>query len=210
MTCLLILGAGGHGVVLAETAEETGLWDKIAFLDDKYPSISTVAGWSVIGKVEMAIDLVDQYFDAAIGIGDNLTRAKLLYQVKQFGYRLPVIVHPSAYISKSAELGEGTVVFAQAAVNARAKIGCGSIINTGATVDHDCELAQGVHISPGAHVAGEVKVGEFSWMGVGASVIPRIEIGKNVLVGAGSVIIRNISDGVVVVGNPGRTLKQNI
>ena len=207
MKNLLIIGAGGHGIVLAETARETGIWEKIAFVDDKYPLISSISGgWTVLGKVDMAIHLVNHYCDVAVGIGDNVMRHCLLLKMKEAGFGLPVIVHPFAYISKSVTIEEGTVVFAQAAINARTQIGFGSIINTGATIDHDCQVEQGVHISPGAHIAGEVMIGEFSWVGLGASVINKITIGSNFLIGAGSVIIRNISAGAVIAGNPGRNL----
>lgn len=207
MRRLLIIGAGGHGRVVADTAREMGVWDNIAFLDDNQEG--NVLDWPVLGKIELAAELLKEFDDLAVALGDNSKRLEMLYYYAGLGYRLPVIKHPTAFISKSASIGAGTVAFAQTAVNAGTKVGTGCIINTGATVDHDCVLGDGVHLSPGVHLGGEVRIGRNSWLGVGASVINRVSIGENVIVGAGSVIIKTVENNVTVVGVPGRVVKRN-
>lgn len=207
MNRLLIIGAGGHGRVVADTARAMGKWEKIAFVDDCQEG--HVLDWPVLGKTAMAAELYNEYNDLVIAIGDNPNRLKMFYQYSKLGFRLPAIIHPTAFVSPSATVDAGTIIFAQAAVNAGAVIGAGCIINTGATVDHDCVLADGVHLSPGVHLGGEVKIGRCSWLGVGASVINRVCIGESVTIGAGAVIIRPIEDNVTVVGVPGRVIKRN-
>ncbi len=207
MSGLLIIGAGGHGKVAAETAEAMDAWEKIAFLDDRFKALADSLRWPVSGPFADTEALQPEYADAVVAVGDADIRLKLLEQLSNRKFRLPSLIHPTAWVSPSACLGEGCVVFAQVAVNADAHIGRGAIINTSATVDHDCVIGDGVHICPGAHLAGEVHIGHASWIGIGASVIQHVRIGADVTVGAGAVVIHDIEDGVTVVGVPAMRLK---
>ena len=209
MSGLLIVGAGGHGKVVADTAYESGRWEKIAFLDDRYPELKSSLLWPVLGKIAQATEFLTEYSDMVIAIGNNLLRAELVYRFTKMGFFMPTIVHPTAFVSKSVMIGAGSVVFAQVAVNAGTQIGHGSIVNTGATIDHDCLVGDGVHISPGAHLAGTVIVGNYSWLGIGSSVIQQISIGENVVIGAGAVITQNVPNDVTVVGVPGKIIKNH-
>lgn len=209
MTGLLVVGAGGHGQVVADTANETGLWKKIAFLDDRYPTLNIVSEWPVLGKLNHAPSILKEYSDLIVAVGNNLLRVELLQSFAGMGFLLTKVIHPTAFVSKTAQIEAGSVVFAQAAVNTGAKIGFGSIINTGATVDHDCVLGYGVHLSPGVHLGGEVNVGNYSWLGIGSSVIQQISIGNNVVVGAGAVVTKHVPNSVKVVGVPGRVINTN-
>ena len=210
MSGLLVVGAGGHGKVVADAAGETGRWDQIAFLDDGYPELlSARQEWPVLGKVNQALEFLNRYSDIVIAIGDNFLRVQLLRYFAEAGFNLPVIVHPAAFASKDAILEPGSVLFAQAAVNAGAKASFGCIINTGATVDHDCVLGEGVHLSPGVHLGGTIRIGKYSWLGIGASVINQLVIGENVIIGAGAAVISNIEDNVTAVGVPAKVIKKN-
>ncbi|MDQ6960748.1 MAG: acetyltransferase [Mariprofundaceae bacterium] len=206
ISSLLIVGAGGHGKVVAETAEAMGVWEKIAFLDDRCEELDGTLRWSVLGAVGDAKTLQPEYADAVVAVGDADMRLKLIKQLAVESFHLPVLIHPAAWVSPSVRLGEGSVVFAQAAVNADTHIGLGIIVNTGATVDHDCVIGDGVHICPGAHLGGGVSVGRASWIGIGASVIQQIRIGANVTVGAGAVVVADVSDDVTAAGVPARIL----
>lgn len=209
MNGLLIVGAGGHGKVVADTAIEIGRWEKIAFLDDKYPLITSTLNWPVLGTIEQASSFIKDYSELTVAIGNNSLRVELLRRFYGMRFVLPSIVHPTAFVSRAAILEAGSVVFAQSAINASSKIGLGSIINTGVTVDHDCILGEGVHLSPGVHLGGEVTIGNYSWLGVGSTVIEQISIGEKVIIGAGSVIVDNLPGNVTVVGVPGRVIKKN-
>lgn len=206
MSGLLIIGAGGHGKVVADTAFEDGRWDKIAFLDDRYEQIDRVMNCPVLGSLLQAQEYLQDYPDMVVALGNNTLRVELLKRYMELGFKLPVLVHPTAFISRAARLNPGTVAFPRVAVNAEAKIGFGSIINTGAIIDHDCLLGEGVHICPGVNLAGEVKVGDYSWIGIGTSVIQQVSIGENVVIGAGSVIVKDIESNVKVLGVPGRVV----
>ncbi|WP_156486729.1 acetyltransferase, partial [Synechococcus sp. MIT S9504] len=173
MSDLLLLGAGGHGRVIAETALATGRFNRISFLDDRCcgpGQLPDQLGCPVIGPLSAALDPhIRQQFSAAIvAIGNAALRVQWLPSLATAGYEVPALVHPTACVSPSAQLGVGSVVFAQACIQAQAIIGSGAILNTSCSLDHDAQLGNGVHVCPGAHLAGEVQVGNRSWIGIGA------------------------------------------
>lgn len=209
MNYLLVLGAGGHGKVVAETALASGQWNKIAFLDDRFPDMRQVCGWPVVGRIDDGKNLLREYTQAVVAMGDAYKRLDFLRALGEAGFELPAVVHPTAWVSPSSQLGAGCVVFAQAAVNADTAIDEGVIINTGATVDHDCRLGEGVHVCPGAHIAGGVVIGARSWIGIGACVIQGLRVGADVTVAAGAAVVTDIVDGLTVGGVPASPLRSN-
>lgn len=204
MKGLLVIGAGGHGKVVADTAQECGQWDRIGFLDDRYPELLKSGAWPVIGKVSDAVNKKGELSDVVVGIGDNTQRTSLIISLKSAGRIISNVIHPQSFVSSYATIGEGTVIFAQAAVNVDVEIKAGCIINTGASIDHDCIINDGVHVSPGATLAGLVNVGQHTWVGIGASIRQQVRIGENVIIGAGAAVVDDLPDGVTVVGVPAR------
>jgi UDP-N-acetylbacillosamine N-acetyltransferase len=140
---LLILGAGGHGKIVAELAEDLG-YDEIAFLDDSNPE--------AIGKLDEMDRFRNQYDKAFVAIGNNKLRCELIGRLKDCGYEIPILIHPSAFISKTTSIGAGTLVEPNAVINARCQIGEGCIISIGALMDHDAKIGSYCHINAGAIV----------------------------------------------------------
>ena len=213
MSTLLILGAGGHAKVVAETALSSGVASHIAFLDDRCTGpdqLPHLLGWPVIGPLKNALNpsFLDRYPAVAVAIGQSRPRLDWIEKLVHAGYALPVLIHPTAWLSPSSQVGPASVVFAQAAVQAQASIGIGAILNTGCSVDHDVRLADGVHICPGSRLAGEVHVGTRSWLGIGSSVIQQVRIGADVTVGAGAAVVRDLPDGITAVGVPARVISK--
>ena len=208
MNSLLIIGAGGHGRVVADTAIACKKYERIAFVDDQFNKLGSVLNLPVLGPISSSMDLHHEFSDAIVAVGDNRLRLQLLGALKSAGFSVASLTHPTAYIGTDVALGEGTVLFAYSVVNTGTIIGQGVIINTGATVDHDSRIGDGVHLSPGVHLAGSVTVKDCTWIGTGAMIIPGIQIGMDVVVGAGAVVIRDIPDAVTVVGNPGRIIRK--
>lgn len=205
MRQLALLGAGGHGKVVADIALACG-WGAIEFFDDAWPSINLNGHWPVVGDTGVLLGRLAEFDGVLVSIGRCATRWQKHQALRAAGAKLISVVHPHAYVSRFAVIGVGSVVMPGAVVNVDAVVGEACIINTGSTVDHDCVLGPSVHISPGAHLAGDVRADQCSWLGVGAVVRQGIRIGSNVIVGAGAVVVKNISDDQTVIGNPVRPL----
>lgn len=203
---IAIVGASGHGKVIAELAELIGY--EVSFFDDKYPDLKKLNTWCVEGDFNQLLELQSDFEYAFVAIGDNYIREKLSNILNDKNFKLPVLKHPCSCVSQYAELSSGTAVLAGAVINAYASVGSGCIINSNAVVEHDSTLSDYVHISPGAQLAGEVTVEKYSWVGLGASIRQCLSIGSNVVVGAGSVVVKNIPDNLVVTGIPAKELRK--
>lgn len=198
---LIIIGAGGHAKVVLSTALGNAMSVR-GFLDDN-PALSSkrIAGYSVLGDTSFL--LAECHDWAVFGLGQNAVRKKIAEHTQAFT-QWKTLVHPSAYVHPSVELGEGTVVFAGAVIQPDVKIGKHCIVNTGATVDHDCVIEDYVHLAPGVHLAGGVHIGEGSFLGIGSLALIGINIGNWVTVGAGGVVIKDVSTGKTVMGVPAK------
>lgn len=208
MTRLAILGASGHGKVVADTAELCG-WGCIEFFDDAWPGRHQNGAWDVVGDSAALLARAQEYDGVVVAIGNNSVRQDKLDQLRGVGATLVSLVHPDATLSRYAVIGEGSVVFAGAVVNADAKIADGAILNTGCSIDHDCLLGSCIHVSPGARLAGGVTVKDLSWIGIGASVRQLVQIGARVTVGAGAAVVADVPDSVTVAGVPARILSRS-
>lgn len=194
---MYLYGASGHGKVIKEIIEaQGGVVD--SFVDDNL-ELSNFCEKTVMHKSEGLSPMI-------VSIGDDKTRKE---KVESLTCQYATAIHPSAIISPSAKIGEGTVVMPGAIINAGAVIGKHCIINTGASIDHECEIGDFCHIAPHATLCGQVHVGDGTLVGVGASVIPSVEIGKWCTVGAGAAVVENVPDDQTVVGVPAKELKKN-
>lgn len=201
---LLIIGASGHGRVVADISFKLNKWEQIAFLDDD-EAIKSSIGINVIGKSGDIVKYIDDY-DIFVAIGNNKTRENLQTQLETLGASIPTVIHPSAIIGEKVELGLGTVIMAGVVINCCTRIGKGCIINTGSTIDHDNLIEDYVHISPGTNLAGTVKVGKGSWLGIGTTVSNNVNITGSCRTGAGAVLVKDITEPGTYVGAPARKI----
>jgi len=201
---LLIIGAGGHGRVVADTAIKMNRWRQIAFLDDN-KEIQSPIKMEIIGRLNDAFSYINDY-DIFVAIGNNKTRENVLTRLKMAGASIPTLIHPSAIIGEKVEVGIGTVVMAGVVINCCSTIGEGCIINTSSIIDHDNIIEDYVHISPGVRLAGTVRVGKKSWLGIGSVVSNNINITAGCVIGAGAVVVKDITEPGTYVGVPVRRL----
>jgi sugar O-acyltransferase (sialic acid O-acetyltransferase NeuD family) len=204
---LAILGAGGHGKVVADTAMESG-WQDLMFFDDAADLPRLVGGWPVVGGSGDLIGALGGFAAVVVAIGNNRVRLDKTRGLIAAGAAAVSLVHPRAYVARDVKVGPGTVVLAGAVVQPGSCLGAAVIVNTGATIDHDCVLGDGVHVCPGTNIAGFVSVGECAWLGIGCSVRQTLTIGAGSVVGGGAAVVAPVPEGATVVGVPARSLKK--
>lgn len=188
---VIVIGAGGHGNVVADIIKKSG--DRfVGFLDDD------VSKKNVIDKIDNCTKYLDKHF--VIAIGDNEIRKRIIEEYSDLKYY--TAIHSTAVISESAEIGRGTVVMANAVVNSEAKIGNHCIINTASVVEHNDLIKDYVHVSPGAVLCGNVKIGEGTHIGAACVVRNNINICSNVVIGCGGVVVKDICIPGVYIGIP--------
>lgn len=198
---LAILGASGHGKVVADAACLSG-WHDVIFFDDAWPSVYQNGPWKVVGGSSDLMARSVGFDGVVVAIGNNSVRMAKQQELVVAGLKLISVVHPLAVVSSHAAVGAGSVVFANAVINACATLGAGCIVNTGAVVEHDCNVGNFAHLSPNAVLAGGVSAGNKVWVGAGASVKQLVVLGDDVTVGMGSAVLRDVPAGHTVAGVP--------
>ena len=200
---VIIIGAGGHGKVIADIAKLNG-YKEIYFLDDDINK-HKIGEYQIIGTSK-DIDKYKEKYDFIVGIGNNKIRKKFSLKLNERKIKQPSLIHPSAVIDQTVNIGQGTVVMSNVVINADSKIGNGCIINTSSSIDHDCLISNYTHISPGVHIAGNVYIGEETWLCIGSVIINNITIGSNIIVGAGATVINSIDENGIYVGIPAKRM----
>lgn len=192
---LIIIGASGHGRVVADIAKLNG-YEDIVFLDNN-SGLKECAGYPVLGPDTMTAGLQGKII---VAVGNAYIRKRLMNRDQ--GRDFPILIHPNAVIAEDAVIGEGTVVMAGTVVNSGARIGNGCIVNTSSSIDHDCAVGDYCHVSVGAHLSGTVCIGSCSWVGAGAIISNNVNICSNVTLGAGAVVIKDIEEEGTYIGVP--------
>jgi len=204
----VVLGAGGHGIVVASALLEAGV-EVVGFVDREVDAAFSYRGLRIVGTDDALPSLAREGVKFVCGVGgvrDNTRRKQLFLRARQAGLQPMTAVHPSAVVDPTARIGEGTFIAAGAIVNPCAELGCNVIVNTGAIVEHHCGLGDHVHVATGAVLGGAVTIEPDAHVGAGAVVRQGIRIGRGSVVGAGAVVVADVADGQAVVGNPARPM----
>jgi sugar O-acyltransferase (sialic acid O-acetyltransferase NeuD family) len=193
---ILVIGAGGHAQSCIDVIEADGQFKIIGLIGSKNEVGKEISGYSVIGTDEELVVLASKVKNAVIGLGqikssDN--RRRLFLNLNYYGYNLPAIISPNAYISKSAQIGDGTIVMHHALVNSGARIGDNCIINSKANIEHNSIIESDCHISTGAIVNGDCFIGRGTFLGSGSVVKQGCTIGQNSIIGMLTSVGNNLS-----------------
>lgn len=195
---IVIIGAGGHGKVIADIIQKSGDIVK-GFLDDAFEIDENFIGFPVLGKVRDYKNYIENQFIVAIGNAEIRERI-VAKMVKVHWY---TAIHPDAVIAGfDTSIGEGSAVMANAVVNAGTKVGKHCIINSSAVVEHDNIIEDFVHVSVGAKLAGTVHIGKRTWIGIGATVSNNLNICQDCMIGAGAVVVKNVNKVGTYMGVP--------
>ena len=190
MRTVIIIGASGHGKVVADIIQKSG--DIVyGFLDDNTELKNDFLGFPILGKIEN-YKKYKHIAEFIIAIGDAHVRSDISKKLQDV--KIYTAVRPAAVISGlDVSIGKGTVIMANAVVNSGSHIGNFCIINTGAIVEHDNKIEEFVHVSVGAKLAGTVHVGRNTWIGIGAVVSNNLKICENCVIRAGAVVVESIT-----------------
>jgi sugar O-acyltransferase (sialic acid O-acetyltransferase NeuD family) len=203
---LILIGAGGHARSCIDVIEQQDYFQIAGLVGSPEQRDAQYAdyGYAVIGADSDLFTLAKIYQYALIAIGQIQSakhRVRLYQHVKQLGYQLPTIIAPTAYVSRHATIGEGSIVMHGAIVNAGAYIGTNCIINSRALIEHDARVGDHCHISTGAILNGGVSVGSESFIGSGSVTMHGITIGNGCIVDMGVSIRHNLADQTHLTGH---------
>ena len=191
---VIILGAGGHAKVVADSLISSG-YEILGCVTPDLKSGTSFYGVNVLGDDNVIGRYLPSDVVLANGIGalpyQNLRR-RIAKNMRDKGYEFVSVIHPSAIISQSVNLDEGVQVMAGAVIQADTRIGCDSIINTGALVDHDCVIGRDTNLAPGVVCSGGVNISDFTYIGTGTKIIHNISIGSHSVIAAGVVIYKDV------------------
>ena len=210
MDKVVIWGASGHAMVVADIVRLQGIYSIAGFLDNvnsERHGTAFFGSWILGGEEQLEILSTHGINNILLGFGDCQASLEKTRFLQARGFSLPVAVHPKAVVAEDVVLGPGTVIAAGAVLNPGSRLGSSVIINTSASVDHECWIGDAAHIGPGAHLAGQVTVGEATQVGIGAVVSPNVTIGRGSLIGAGAVVVENLPDQVLAYGTPAKVIR---
>lgn len=191
---VIVLGAGGHAKVVADSLLCLGL-DIKGFVTPGLVAGGEYNGYKVLGDDNVVFDYDPGDIILANGVGalpKQEMRWKLGKQMRQKGYAFITFIHPSAVVADDVVLSDGVQIMAGAIIQPGVRIGQDSIINTGAILDHDCLIESNCHVAPGVACGGSVRVGKLSHLGIGTSVVQNISIGENSIIAAGSMVYKDL------------------
>lgn len=207
MTRIIVVGAGGHGQVVADAilaAAAGGASVSLAGFVDADPAR---AGSILMGVPILGLDtaLAGAGHDAiVIAVGSNAQRARLARELATRGQRFAAVVHPAAVLGYGVTVAEGAMIMAGVVVNTAASIGAHAILNTCCSVDHHNSIGACAHIAPGARLGGDVRIGEGAMIGIGSAVLPQRSIGDWAIVGGGALVASDVAPRATVMGVPAR------
>ena len=198
---IALIGAGGHGAVVADAAGRLGHQNLVFYTEDEGQVGQTVLGHRVSLLEQNAPISLFQ-----VCVGHNETRARLSQLLLAWGRRPTNIVHDAAIVARSCEVGLGCFIAARAVLAPRSMIGDGCIVNHGAIVDHDVLVGNYCHVAPSATLGGGVRLGNAVLIGAGATILPGVVINDGATVGAGALVLKDVERGATVVGVPARPI----
>lgn len=205
MKPLIIHGAGIHALEMAEIVERINrvqpTWKLLGFLtqgamEGQAPMDRPANGYPVLGLVKDASSYPDCFFACDNARPVNIPRE-----------RLASIIDPSAFVSRTATIGAGCVVYPHCYIGANALLGDRVFVMTGSIINHDDNLADDVIVTSAVSIAGQVTIERGVYLGQSCSIRQCLKIGAGSMVGMGAIVIRDVPPNTLVAGNPAKHLR---
>ena len=204
MKSLLLIGGGGHCKSCIDVINHLNEY-QIKGIVEKEESCNNgpITKNEVIGYDYDLPRLIEEYKNALVNVGqikNSNIRKKLYTKLKNLNAGLPIIISPTAYVSKNSEINNGTIIMHNAIVNTDAVIGENCIVNNMALIEHDVNIDSHCHISTGSRINGGVRIESEVFIGSGAVILEEIRIGKGSVIGAGTTVTKDIPEGSLFIG----------
>lgn len=200
---LALYGAGAMGREFKYMADESGKWPEIVFIDDRAET-ERLLGCPVYRFQQFRARFAPADVRFVVAIGEPKFRREAFERMARAGYTGGVLVHPSAYISPDAAVGEGTAICHGAFIGSQAKIGNNCYFSRNASVGHDAVIGAHTRLGVNAFIGGHAVIGENAFIGAGALLRDRIQFGSSSVAALGAAVFDDVPDGVTVIGNPAR------
>ena len=209
---VVIIGAGGHAREVADIirlqSHESGGQIPLGFVVDReYVTPKINYELPILGDWSWFENADRKRISVICAVGDPVVRKRLVQRAISLGLRFTKVISPLAFVSPTAVLGEGVMIFPFSVISTGVVVGNHSIVNTGANISHDGRIDDFVTIGPGVQIAGNVTIGDGCYLGIGANVVDRVSIGSLTVVGAGATVIHDLPEAVTAVGSPARPIK---
>lgn len=206
---LLILGARSYSLAFSDAFADATDYEVVGFVENMDPD----RDGSLHGDLPVYwVDDLPKFKDThhvICSLGTTF-RNKFVEPVRAMGMRFATLVHPTASVSRTTSVGEGTSLNIGNIVAGFTTLGQHVHVNRGVNIGHHTVIENYVTVGPGVNIAGNCLIGSHTFIGIGATVVDGIKIGSHCVIGAGSVVTKDLPDRVMVLGVPARVVKEGI
>lgn len=206
---LLILGTRTLAIEVADFVSEISGFQLVGFVENEDPQRcwDKLENLPILWVEHLAPLAATHWTVCALA---TTRRSRFISQVAALGIRFATLVHPTARISHTSTIGEGTIISPGVIIASHTRLGRHVFVNRGVLIGHHTEIGDHATLQPGANIAGKCHIGPASYVGMGALVLDGLTVGTQAVIGAGAVVTKNVPDCVQVVGLPARIVKKNI
>lgn len=210
---IVLIAGGGHCKACIDVIEAEDKYSVSGIVDVLEKVNQAVGDYFIIGTDEDIARFAEKYKNFLITIGsvkDPSKRIRMFNQIKESGGCLATIISPTAYVAKTAKIGEGSIIMHKAFVNSDARVGHNCIVNTSVLIEHCSVIGDHCHLAPGCVINGAVHLGSGCFIGSNAVIANNVTVANNVVIGAGAVVVKDIKESGVYVGNPAKRVEEKV